>query len=105
MDIRACFGVHRRGTFRDLGSQERPVNVRKAEVFFRAGWLAAAAGALGLSQSRCGSRGKSAATPADGGAQTSSVHGAKKGKKAGPGAGEENLADMVSAVSAARAGP
>jgi hypothetical protein len=103
MDIRACFGMHRRGTFRDLGPQERPVNVRKAEVFFRAGWLAAAA--LALSQSGCGSGEKSAAAQAAGGAQTASVHGATKGKKAGPGAGEDNLADMVSAVSAAKAGP
>jgi hypothetical protein len=33
------------------------------------------------------------------------VPGARKAKKAGAGAGEDNLADMVSAVSAAKAGP
>jgi hypothetical protein len=105
MDIRTCVGMCRRGTFRRPGPQERLVNVRKAAVFFRgAGWLAAVTVGLTLGAAGCSSGEKPAGAQAGGG-QASSAAAPKKAKKAAIKPGDDSVADMVSAVSAGKAGP
>ena len=72
--------------------------MRKAELFFRAGWLAAAAAGLALGLAACGSGDKSPTS------SSIHAHSAKKVKKnavAKP--GEEDPADMVAAVSSSKA--
>jgi hypothetical protein len=74
--------------------------MRKAEVFFRAGWLAVMTAGLAASVSGCGS-GDSSAT-----ATSSAAKAGKQAKAVVAGkAGEEDLGDMVAAVSAAKTGP
>jgi hypothetical protein len=73
--------------------------VRKAEVFFRAGCLATLACLALAGVSACGSKGS---LSSGSGVTASKAH--KSTKKAAK-AGEENLADMVAAVSSAKSGP
>jgi hypothetical protein len=74
--------------------------MRKAEVFFRAGWLAVMAAGVACGLAACGSGDKPAtATAASGQAR-------KQPKAVVPTKpGERDLADMVAAVSAAKGGP
>jgi len=75
--------------------------MRKADIFLGAGWLAVMAAGLVLGVSACDSSAdKSAATAAG---SVSKAH--KKPKIAGGRSGEDNLADMVAAVSASKPGP
>jgi hypothetical protein len=74
--------------------------MRNAEVFLRPGWLAALAAGLALSICGCGSGDKSAATATP---ASLKAHKPKAVVAAKP--GEEDLGEMVAAVSAAKAGP
>lgn len=79
--------------------------MRKAEVFFcAAGWLAAVAVGLALGTVGCSSGDKSTGAQVGGG-QASSAPAPKKPKKAAIKPGDDTVADMVSAVSASKAGP
>lgn len=75
--------------------------MRKAEDFFRAGWLAVTATALLLGVSGCGSADQPSAASSQAGAR------ARKPQKAAVAAkpGELALRDMVGAVSSSKAGP
>lgn len=74
--------------------------MRKAEVFFRAGWLAVLTAGVACSLAACGSGGQP-------GTATAANSQARKQPKAvvSTKPGERDLADMVSAVSAAKGGP
>ncbi len=73
---------------------------RKADVFWRAGWLAVMTAGLLLAVSGCGSGGDAA----KGGSSGSKGH--KQRKSDGPAKpGEQPLSDMVTAVGAAKPGP
>jgi hypothetical protein len=74
--------------------------MRKAEVFFRAGGFTALAAGLVLGISGCGSADKPASTAAPASVKP---HKPKAMVPAKP--GEDDLGDMVAAVSAAKAGP
>jgi len=73
--------------------------MRKAEVFCRAGWLAALATGLALGLCGCSSGDKAAAPTT---AQSPSH---KPSKKVFTKPGEEDLGEMVAAVSASKSGP
>jgi hypothetical protein len=73
--------------------------VRKAEAFFRAGWLAALAAGLALGSAGCGSTDPTAGS-------ATSAQAAKSGKRKTPLKNPADpVADMVSAVSSTKAGP
>jgi hypothetical protein len=104
MGIPACFVAHRRGTFPQAATQE-PLEemhgvMRKADFFWRTGWLPVMAAGLLLGVSGCGS-GDQPATA------TSATAKARKQRKteAPTQPGEQSVGDMVAAVSAAKAGP
>jgi hypothetical protein len=94
--------VHFEGWKRRSHTSKCTKAMRKAEVFFRAGGLAALTAGLVLGISGCGSADKPASTSAP-----ASVKPHKpKGMVPAPAKpGEEDLGDMVAAVSAAKAGP
>jgi hypothetical protein len=81
--------------------------MRKAEVFFRAGWLAAVAAGLAASVGACGGGDKASAPTSSADAkphkQPKSVSAPQPVPASRP--GEEALGDMVAAVGAAKAGP
>jgi hypothetical protein len=74
--------------------------MRKADVIWRAGWLAVLAVGGVLSVSGCGSGDKPAVATSSANAKARKQH-----KPTPTTPGEERLVDMVSAVSAAKAGP
>jgi hypothetical protein len=106
MGIPACFVPLRRGTFPQTATQE-PLEemhgaMRKTDVFWRAGWLAAMAAALALGVSGCGSGDH----PSKGTDSASNVKARKQRKTEAPAKpGEQPLSDMVAAVSASKGGP
>ena len=100
----ACFVQLRRGTFPQAAPQELHEEMhgvmRKADVFWRAGWMAVLAVGWVLGASGCGSGDKSPATTSSASSKAHKKHSSTSDKP-----GEQSLDEMVAAVSAAKAGP
>ena len=106
MGIPTCFMALRRGTFPQAAAQELLEEMhgvmRKAEVFWRAGWLAVMAAGCALGVSGCGS----GDPPAKTGTALSNAKPHKQRKTEAPtDPGAQSLSDMVTAVSASKPGP